>query len=112
VRKRDRVAKFVGFYGPTALKRDLRLIAKVENRSLSATVCALLRLGIGRYFELADARMVAPLLARMRDVFGDPFGAPMEANAKRVRMAEHAANAAEFDAAIDAGQRAFTNRSA
>lgn len=71
----------------------------------------LLRLGIGRYFELADAKMAAPLLAKMRDVFGsedDPFDSKTGANATRARAAERAANAAEFDAAIDEGLRTFT----
>lgn len=84
-------------------------LARTEDRSLSA-LCGLLRLGIGRYFELADEKMAEPLRAAMGDVFGDPFASETEANARRALLAERAANAAEFDSAIDAGHRAFTHR--
>jgi len=114
VRKRDRIAKFVGFYGTPALKRDLWRIAKAEDRSLSQTVCALLRLGIGRYFELADEQMVAPLRALMIEVLGDGSFAeaadePRGLGAKEFlkRRAAREQNALEFDAAVDEGLRAF-----
>jgi hypothetical protein len=110
VRKRDRIAKFVGFYAPPALKRDLCRLARTEDRSLSAIVCGLLRLGICRYFELADEKMAAPLLAAMRDVFGDPFGSKTGANAMRARLAGRAADAAEFDEAIEIGKREFAQK--
>ena len=103
--------KFVGFYAPPALKRDLGKIAQAEDRTLSAAVCGLLPLGISRYFELADAKAIAPLVAELRealeDVFGDPFGSETGANARRARLAERAANTAEFEAAIDEGLLEF-----
>jgi hypothetical protein len=106
--------KFIGFYAPPALKRDLRKIAQAEDRSLSHTVCGLPRLAIGRYFELADAKRVAPLAAKLREelehVFGDPFGSKTGANAQRARLAERAANAAEFDEAIEIGKREFVEK--
>lgn len=62
---------------PTALKLDLKAVAKAERRSVSQTAAGLIRLGMGRYFELADARKVAPLRKKMRDLFSysetDPF---------------------------------------
>lgn len=53
---------FVGFYGTAALKRDLWRIARAEDRTLSVTVCALLRLGLARYFELAGSNPAAERL--------------------------------------------------
>jgi len=113
VRKRDRRAKFVGFYGTSALKRDLWRIAKAEDRSLSQTVCGLLRLGIARYFELADAQMVAPLAALMKEVLGDgsfaeAAGEPRGLGASEFldRRAAREQNAREFDAAVDNGESA------
>jgi hypothetical protein len=117
VRKRDRLAKFVGFYGTAALKRDLWRIAKAEDRSLSQTVCGLLRLGIARYFELGDAQMVAPLAALMKEVLGDgsfadAAGQPLGIGAKEflARREARVANAREFDAAVDEGLRACAER--
>ncbi len=115
MRSRSRAwGKFVGFYAPPALKRDLRKIAQAEDRSLSHTVCGLLRLGIGRYFDLADAKRVAPLAAKLReklkDVFGNPFGSKTGANAQRARLAQRAANAAAFDEAIETGKREFAEK--
>jgi hypothetical protein len=43
----------VGIWAGAALKRDLWRIANAERRSLSETVCGLIRLGLHRYFELA-----------------------------------------------------------
>jgi hypothetical protein len=68
VRKWDRIAKFVGFYAPPALKRDLWRIARAKDLSLSQTVRALLRLGIERDVELADAEMIAPLRALLEEI--------------------------------------------
>ncbi|MGA7200495.1 MAG: hypothetical protein WBX26_01590 [Candidatus Cybelea sp.] len=117
MRKRDRLAKFVGFYGTPALKRDLWRIAKAEDRSLSQTVCALLRLGIGRYFELADEQMIAPLRAMMKEALGDgsfadAAGEPRGLGAREFldRRAAREQNAREFDAAVDDGLQAFVGR--
>lgn len=117
MRKRDRLAKFVGFYAAPAFKRQLWRIAKAENRSLSQTVCALLHLGIGRYFELADEQMIAPVRALMKEVLGDESfaeaaGEPRGLGAKKflMRRAAREQNAREFDAAIDEGVRAFARR--
>lgn len=114
MRKRDRAAKFVGFYGTAALKRDLWRIAKAEGRSLSQTVCALLRLGMGRYFELADEQMIAPLRAMMKEVLGDgsfaeAAGEPRGLGAKEFlnRRAAREHNAREFDGAVDEGLQAM-----
>jgi hypothetical protein len=122
VRKRDRIAKFVGFYGPPALKRDLWRIAKAEDRPLSHVVCGLLRLGIGRYFELADAEMIAPLRAKFEEMlacdasFREAAGerVPGKIGAKKflARREARVANGREFDAAIDEGLRAFAARRA
>jgi hypothetical protein len=117
VRKRDRNAKFVGFYGTPAFKRDLWRIAKAEDRSLSQTVCALLRLGIGRYFELADAEKFAPLRALIKEVLGDgsfadAAGQPRGIGAREFldRRAAREQNAREFDAAVDDGLQAFVGK--
>jgi hypothetical protein len=127
VRKRVRVsAKFVGFHGPPALKRDLWRIARTEDRNLSETVCALLRLGIGRYFELADAKRVAPLAAKLREKleeivardasFREAAGerVPGRIGAKQflARREARVANEREFDAAVDEWRRAFAERRA
>ncbi len=64
-----RRGKFVGFYGPAALKRDLWRIAKAEGKSLSVTVCGLLRLGLAYYFDLAGRDPAAERLrAQLEDV--------------------------------------------
>ena len=59
---------------PRALERDVKRIAKFEEGSVSGISAGLLRLGIERYFALADAKKVAPLRALMRDLFlnGEP----------------------------------------
>lgn len=54
---------------PPALKRDVKRLAAAERLPLSRFCCGILRLGIARYFELADERLAAPLRAAMRDVF-------------------------------------------
>ena len=67
---------YVGFYGTAALKRDLWRIARAEDRSLSVTTCALLRLGLARYFELAGSN---PAAARLKSQLEDMMGeAPPE----------------------------------
>lgn len=60
---------------PRALKRDLIRVAAAERLPLSRFCCGILRLGLGRYFELSDARRAAPLLEKLRDVFSEdaPF---------------------------------------
>jgi hypothetical protein len=109
-------AKFVGFHGTPALKRDLWKIARVEDRSLSTSVCALLRLGISRYFELAgDTVETARLRAKLQELIaGD--GATFTSMARRndrsecwkpSRVTERQAYAAEFDKAVESGNREF-----
>jgi hypothetical protein len=81
---------------------------------LSHTVCGLLRLGIGRYFEVADAKRVAPLAAKvceeLEDIFGDSFDSKAGANVQRARRGTRAADAAEFDEAIEIGKRKFAEK--
>jgi hypothetical protein len=60
---------------PASLKRDVKTLAMAERRPISQFCAGMIRLGIGRYFELADARRAAPLAQKMRDLFteGDPY---------------------------------------
>jgi len=59
----------VSIYLPRALRRDVDRIARYEEKSRSRLCAGLLRLGIERYFEMADAKKIAPLRALMRDTF-------------------------------------------
>lgn len=81
------------------MKRDLERIVERERRPLSRTCAGVLRLGIGRYFELDDAKMAAPLLKAMRDVYwseDDP-----------ISKTKRRENTREFDSAIQEGKREF-----
>jgi hypothetical protein len=120
VRKRDRTAKFVAFYGPPALKRDLKRIARAEGDSLSSTVRALVRLGIERYFEQADAKMIAPLRALLEESlacdasFREAAGERPGKNGAKQFLARHEARVAndrQFDAAVEEGLRSFARPS-
>ena len=51
--RENRAAGFMGFRAGHALRRDIARIANAEKRSLGETICGLVRLGLGRYFELA-----------------------------------------------------------
>lgn len=91
---------------------------------MSPTAAGLIRLGIERYFELADAEKVAPLRALMADGFlygeADPPTRPVVHRKKRlvpapvIPQSEPGANRArlrardaEFDAALEEGNRHF-----
>ena len=116
MRRRVRVsAKFVGFHGTPALKRDLWRIAKTEDRSLSQTVCALLRLGIARYFDLTkDTIEVARLKAKTSALNGGDSPVTDGERSERWKpsgVAERRAYAAQIDDALDFGKREFADRS-
>lgn len=97
---------------PPALTRDIRKLAKREIRSVSAIGAGLIRLGLGRYYELADARLAKPLAEAMADLFDEdePFGQervkkpPTEIHKRIVAMV---ARGREFDAAIEEGLQRF-----
>jgi len=101
---------------PRALRRDIDRIARYEEKSRSRLCAGLLRLGIERYFEMEDAKKIAPLRALMRDTFinglPDPetYGVPVpvrpigQLTAKR--RARYA-NEREFDAACQEGNKNF-----
>lgn len=98
---------------PPALERDIRKLAKREIRSVSAIGAGLIRLGLGRYYELADARLAKPLAEAMADLFDedDPF--PQAVREKKPPSAIHlkikamVARGREFDAAIEEGLQRF-----
>ena len=103
---------------PAALKLDLMRIAGYERRPVSRVTAGLLRLGVARYFELADAKMIAPLKALMKDVFSEEEGAwipdrperPQLSESYRKRLIGAAARrelTEKFDAAIEEGKRYF-----
>jgi len=106
----------LAIYVPRALQRDVDRIASYEKKSRSRLCAGLLRLGIERYFEMEDAKKIAPLRALMRDTFinglPDPetYGVPVpvrpigQLTAKR--RARYA-NEREFDAAMEEGLKNF-----
>lgn len=66
------------------MKRDIARLAESEHLPLSRFCVGILRLGLGRYFELLDARKAEPLRAKMRDLF--PPEAPFPAMPEFVRL--------------------------
>lgn len=103
--------RLLSVWCPPALKRDVQKIAKFERREVSRIAAGLLRLGIGRYFELGDAALVAPLRKAMTDIF-TPEGwipemtiRPQSERARRENL--RASEATVFDDAIDEGKRHF-----
>jgi len=98
---------------PPALKRDVKKLAAAESLPISRFCCGLLRLGIGRYFELADERMAAPLRAAMRDAFGEDEWLPRRPPAQPRRPPPWPVNPErrrlnqEFNEAIEEGKRRF-----
>jgi hypothetical protein len=106
---------FVGFYGSTALKRALWNIARAEDRSLSVTCGALLRIGMRRYFESKNADpVVAQRVARLKVMLEKVVAAhsfdegPNQRRDMRPSVrAKREAEANEFDKAVEAGLREF-----
>ena len=78
--RRFKRQRLLSVWVPPALKRDILRIAVAENQAVSRTCAGLLRLGLGRYFELCDAKMAAPLLAKMRDLFSEDDPIPKNKN--------------------------------
>jgi hypothetical protein len=112
MRKRDRNARFVGFWGPPALKRDLKRLQAVEDRPLSHVICAPLRLGIGRYFEPAGNTLeAARLKAKLKEFLAGDGGVFTSGERserwKPSRVIERRAYAAEFDEAVESGNREY-----
>jgi hypothetical protein len=104
---------------PRGLKRDVKRIAAIEKRPLSRVCAGLIRLGIEGHCELADAKMIEPLRAMMRDLFpeDDPIPEHQVRRQSVKTKQRYAAEASrrelrsEFDAAIDEGLRRFAIRS-
>lgn len=114
----------INVWVPPALKRDLRRLAKSEHQPLSRFCAGMLRLGIGRFFELAGERIAAPLREKMLSVFGEEWLTPMSESFARAqgylpkkkleeqtpayqRRQSRAKSNAAFDAALEEGDRYF-----
>jgi len=63
--------RLLSVWVPAALKRDVKRFAAFEKRPVSRLCAGLLRLGMERYLEIADAKKFEPLRALMRDVFDE-----------------------------------------
>jgi hypothetical protein len=104
--------RLLSVWAPPALKREVKRIAAFERRPLSRVCAGLLRLGIERYFEMADAKKLDPLRALMQDVFGEDDWIPGSETGKDLALELGRKHAREFDAAVDEGLRAFASQSA
>jgi hypothetical protein len=95
--------QLLSVWGPRALKRDANRIAKFEKRPLSRVCAGLIRLGIERYFEMADAKAVEPLREVMEDFFDDIDWIPKSGTGRELALELGRKRAREFDAAVDEG---------